>query len=418
MILIKISLILWCCVLFDQTVVECSGDNVNTVIRHKRVINDGLKGLLLEALELENSFSVLANSSIVTAQYQSLFDRVEGVRSSGFDEDNSQALFYLESVLRSRLIDVNKEPSLIIDLHSYADFLVSEIAKRNKKMPEIQNINDVDLKANLNRQGFKANVNFILTEYHNFVEGIRFAYFPYAACYLESLRQLNSSTSYDNLIAMTTAFTNQLIESKRYIEDLNSRDIRYLGGSEPKDAFCIWKNSEVRDKIRQLFKGEEITLVADVKTATNQLNALKFKQLNLVFRPSNQTVHNRLDRALKYYTIFLDHSGRSAYRFNNHFYQLTTQPMLLFFSYETDQNQKPFHQNGIFTKLRESRPKLSPYTEWTLKLSSSSNSFRRLTRFEQSDIDIELHGSGSYVDESMQICEEEKVSRFYTPTEK
>lgn len=283
----KSTLILWCCVLYHKTIVECHRDNVSE--------RDALKGLMLEAIELENNFSEIEKSSNLTALYQRLFDRVERVRLYGNNEDDERALSNLKLISRNRLIDVEEEPSLIVDLDSYASLVVTKIDLRNRMIPAIENINDVDLQTNLNLLRFRANRNFMLSEYYHYVEGFQLAYFPYAVCYLESLRQPNSSTAYDNLITMT--LTKQLNESKRYVEDVKSnlRDVTYLGGREQEDAFYIWKNPDVLDKIRQLFKGEKITLVADLKTATNQLNALKFNKLDFVFRSSDQTVESIQD---------------------------------------------------------------------------------------------------------------------------
>ena len=62
--LVSITLVVWCCVLYDKTIVNGKMDK------------DLVNGLVLEALELENNFSELQKSTNVTALYQRLFDKV------------------------------------------------------------------------------------------------------------------------------------------------------------------------------------------------------------------------------------------------------------------------------------------------------------------------------------------------------
>lgn len=423
--LIHLTLMLWCCVLFNKATVDCHPHSNCPINRHKRLISektsekDLVKGLVLEALELENNFSELKKSSNGTALYQSLSDRVNGVRLHDGNQDNERALSHLRSILRYKLIDMKEESSLIIDVESYANHVASTIDLRMGTIPGITNINDMDLKNDLNELRFRANGNFALNEYRRYVEGFRFTYFPYAACYLESLQIPATPTAYDNLDAITSAITDHLNEAKRHIEDMKSsmRDVTYLEGKEPDDALYTWKSADIRDEISRLLKGEQITLVADVKTATKQLNALKFNKLDLIFRSSNQTIHNQLGDAVKAFMIHLKHNGQSAFRYNDHFYHVDSMPMKMFFTFEKTKRGDPVMRNAVYTKLRDSRPKLSPYTEWELKLTDSRTRFHRLAPFEQLDIDIELHGSGSYAEDDLPSCIEESLSKFYTQME-
>lgn len=303
-------------------------------------------------------------------------------------------------------------------MESYAGLVGLNIELTNRKIPAITNIRDADVASNLNQLRRTAKGNFALNEYRRYVEGFRLAYFPYAVCYLESLQIPATPTAYDNLDAITSTITDHLKDAKRYIEEIKSttRDVTHLEGNKPEDAFYIWKNADIRDKISRLFKGEKISLVAEANTAAKQLNAVKFNKVDVIFRSSNQTIHNQLGEAVKAYLIILNHSGQSTFRYNDHFYHVRSMPMKMFFTFEKTDKGDPVTRNAVYTKLRDSRPVLSPYTEWEIQLIDLHNDVRyeNLTPLEQLDIDIELHGSGSYVEDGLQLCKEEELSKFYS----
>ncbi|KAG4066487.1 hypothetical protein HA402_007123 [Bradysia odoriphaga] len=402
--LLHLTLIVWCSVIYDKATVEATLDK------------DLVNGLVLEASELENNFFELQKSANVTALYQSLIDKIERVRGT---RDNDRALVHLVATLRYQLADKDvKDPNLIFDVESYADLVISSIELRNRETPEINICGHTDLTNKLNQLRRIAKGNFALNEYRRFVEGFQLTYFPYAVCYLESLQIPTTPTAYDNLDDITSTISEHLNDTKRFIEEikLNVRDVTFSEEHKPEDALYIWKNADIRDKISRLFKGEAITLVADVKTATKQHNALKFNKVDLVFRSSNQTVHNELGNVIREYLIFLRHSGQSAFRYNNHFYHVESAPLQMSFTFEKTDRGDPVNRNFVYNKISGNRPVLSPFTDWKLLLIDLTNSvhFETLMPFERLEFDIELHGSGSYVEDDMVLCKEEKLSTFYT----
>lgn len=194
-----------------------------------------------------------------------------------------------------------------------------------------------------------------------------------------------------------------------------------LDNNDPEEAFYVWKNADVQNEIKRLFAGEKVKFFADIKQSrNNSYNAIKFNAIDLVFRSSNNITNGNLNEILNYFEVhFIVHSGVSDFRCNNYFYKITSQPALIMFSLAKNEHQIPLFRNGVYSKLKENRPMLSPYTLWEIQLEVMNphihgKRFRNLDSFVD-QVDMELHGTGEYISENASICNNSNLAKFYMP---
>lgn len=386
-------------------------------------INDkaSLSEWVLEALELERNCNKQKASVNMIPLYRSLSQRIRKAgKSKSQNEENSRVNQYLNRILQQKLGDLRfeKNPQLYLMNLSYAESITNSIEYGNGDVPIIT---DAELQNNLNELRFLINGNHILSIYHRAIEQFKISYFPFAVDYLKDLRLPAKTSAYDNLDHIIAATINKLKMLSRSIDRIRSTEemwaINNYDGRDPKDAFYIWKNEDYRNEIRSLFEGKMIRLLANVKQATKQFNAIKFKTIDLVFRSPNETINDQLKDVLKSFQVRFEHPGQSLFRCNDIFYELISEPMSVTVSFEKDKHFSPMAYSGNYLILRHNDPILSPYTMWKIQLQEMDRPIRNMSdliQFGELDINIELHGVGTFIEENATICENKKLGNFYT----
>ncbi len=380
-----------------------------------------LKGLVSEAYELEKNYFDLKNSINVTTLYQSLIGRMKTLKRV---PDDHNAMLHLEKMFNYKLNDIKIKYSLIYDIEAFIEVINMSIDLRNRMIRAISNVNDVELQNSLNQLRFGVNGNFIITEFYHVIKWFRIAYFPFAVDYLENYSMPKSLSSYNDLEDITifaTSRLNVLIQSMWEIKSNNGdimMNINYIDYTSPDDAIFIWKHSDFRDKIVDLFAGKKVTLLSDVKES--QYNAMKYNTVDIAFRSSDQTVNDRLNNLLQAFDLKLVNTGVSATRCDNQFYQITTDPYPIVTSFSRNANGIPMSRLMTYDKLRDSPPTLSPYTVWDVQILeinewyANHRNISELAAFGRYDFDIELHGTGKYIQDNVPICNSRKLGRFYS----
>ncbi|KAJ6641396.1 hypothetical protein Bhyg_06335 [Pseudolycoriella hygida] len=380
-----------------------------------------LKAMVMEVFELEKNFIELKEKIDLTPFYKRLSHRLETIQPYFFGTDR-EGLFKLQEILEHKLFDFDSDSGLIVDVRGFAEIIVPKIERSGNRIAMITVMRDEELKNALNNLTLSVNENFVLNEYSRAIKGFQLSYFPYAANYLENYRLPTSPSSYNDindLVKATTKKLNTLAENIGRVIPHNALIMKkhFVNSANPMSALYIWKNEDIRDKIRKLFDGEKISLLADVKKSTDRFNLFKFNTIDLVFRSSDPSVNSKLNRTLRHFEIDASYVGPSNFRCNNHFYQLKCDPTLIFFSYEKSRrDQGPVMKNGVYVKLKENDAVLSPYTLWEFSLNADFNTnkhFRELAQFSHENIDIELHGTGTYLLENSPVCENNNLAKFY-----
>ncbi len=396
-------------------------------IDENRLLNekDTLKGLLREACELEKNYFELKKTIKMKPLYKRLFVRVKRLKINVLKEDDKRVLTHLRLNLRNKLTDLREDDGNIFNLEEYNEATIEAINLRSYRPSEITTINDTELQNSLNQLMLGVNGNYILEKYHHVIEGFRLAYFPFAVDYLESFNLPVSPSSYNDLEDIGISTTNRLkslSQSIQYIKWNNGdimMNLNYIDYTSPTHSLYIWKNSDVRDEIRELFSGKRVKLLADVKESPTYYNGMKYKTVDIVFRSSDQTVNDQLNTALQSFMLKLTNTGISATRCDNNFYHITTDPLEIVTSFIKDENGVPLTRIQTYDMMRNSQPALSPYTMWEVQIIEDTyeEDFRNISElasFGQYDFDIELHGTGKYVQNDVPICNNKKLAKFYS----
>lgn len=391
-------------------------------------INDeySLDEFLMEACELEKNYFELKKLVDLVSMYQRLSKRIKSLESHRLTKNDRIALSRLGHILSMKLDNLREYDGLIVNIESFTKLFAEHIKTKNELV--LPNLNISELRNNLKLLQFGVYGNYFLDTYYYIIEGFQLTFFPFAVDYLKMYRLPTSFLSYEDLNAIALATTNNLNTLSQSIDAINSNHARIVKNKNSidktnrEDAFYTWKNYDVREKIRKLFAGEKITLLADVKQTKNRFNSIKFNTIELVFRLSelseqNDFFNDRFNYILEVLEVKFNHTGVSTFRCNDNFYQMTTEPIFILSSFAKDTSKIPLSRNLVYDMLRENRPVLSPYTLWEIQLSGVNErdavNFDVLEPFVEL-VDIELHGTGKYIRENASICENENLAKFYS----
>lgn len=403
----------------DQSIDEiakATNDDRETLTAFLRFENDIYSELIpmVDALqeEIDNIERNIANKSSVALnmvrwKFLNIFHKVRkklGDAVSRFDVTSS---------IKESLVRIGEAINLIINIfdriQQYQDD--SKLANYLADL-QLANYEYLDVKPQTQEDIIELkhylHANLILSQCYRAINAFKQAMFPYAVDYLDIYGFPNdfNTKNFDDIIAIAT---NKMISLKERITVYNSTVINgndmfthlahFDNDHNSRGPFYVWKNAEVRNKIEQLFDGEKIYFDADIMKSDTR-NAVKFNVIDLKFNSNNQTIDDQLNKVLQQFQVSLTHMGESDYGCNNVFYTISSDPLTIEFNF-TEKNRPPTDRNIAYDKLMNGIKMLSPYTLWTIQLSTGS--FQRLKPFAGL-VDIELHGHGQYVKENATIC--------------
>lgn len=248
--------------------------------------------------------------------------------------------------------------------------------------------------------------NIILERHDCAVRAFKQHKFPFAQLFFSQFDL--SATNNLNLLR-----ENARVQVKKIMEKLNLDDATVSEASnniiQDSDGtttlFYTWTNDEIKNEIADLFDEKEVTLNADITKKLNK-NAVKFKEIELVFKLANEANQNQLDSLLEYYFLNLTVGGNTYYRCNNDIYYCSNdENIVIYYSLKKSSNGKPETSNETYLKIKNGqRFFLSPYSLWHVTLqveptkrSMYQNIIQNLKTFKNEIIDIELRGRGQYV---------------------
>ncbi|KAG4079571.1 hypothetical protein HA402_012655 [Bradysia odoriphaga] len=382
---------------------------------------NSLRGLLLEACELEKRFFELKETINLIPFYRQLYDRVENYNPPREDEDEKHARWRLRSIIEFKLNDVEREDNLIVNLEVYTTVALSIMNIRNQRLSTMPQFSDEYLQNRLNQLQFEVNGKFMLEEYEHVIKAFQLTYFPFAVQFFETYNMSTSLSDYKNLDDIYFGATNKISSLDSTVQRIQQKNeeimmnLNYIDYNSPMNAFFVWNHSDIHDSVHKLLAGEKITLLADIKRSRRRYNAMKFNKIDLYFRSSDEDVTDRLNIALQRFEVQLTHNGVSSYRCNNNFYQIVTAPLSLYFSFKKDKHDVPLTRVGTYDMLLHNQPVLSPYASWEIQIvSHRGKDVSQLARFNAFPIDIELHGTGKFVAEDVPICDNDDLAKAFT----
>lgn len=92
--------------------------------------------------------------------------------------------------------------------------------------------------------------------------------------------------------------------------------------------FCIWKHNEIKNEVKKLLQGKNITLKADITKGLNQ-NAVKFKEISIRFKMINENEQQEFDKVLENFSLSVTMIGNNYYRCGTKFYYISHDEIII-----------------------------------------------------------------------------------------
>ncbi|XP_065346921.1 uncharacterized protein LOC135944106 [Cloeon dipterum] len=175
--------------------------------------------------------------------------------------------------------------------------------------------------------------------------------------------------------------------------------------------FYSWHQADHAEQIGRFLRGERVNFVADVRH-TNAYNAAKFFKIGLNITVPGVPLHS----LLSYLELEMVHGGDNHFRCGNRFYAIAAEPLTFSQTFERGEFGQPVSQNAVSSKFAQTEIPFSPYSLWTMQIKSGRNpdsrsKLREIAKYANK-ASLELHGSGSYVEEGAPICDEDLPKYF------
>lgn len=314
------------------------------------------------------------------------------------------------------------EQAVLLNINLYSEISYFQEQKRlgdyisklhTVPLQKVGNISNIKLATTLSQLDRQIHLDLLLFQYRIGLAAFQQWVFPFADMYLRDLMipptfpTLNISDAGQLLTNRVTTLTQRLNDYKTQIVGghdtflLHNRFSSSLKSSRP---FYTWKSERWEDSIRDFLAGEEVQLLADIGSSPGGKDAVKFTEIELNFKFSEENSKRESDfmDELKHFGVSLIHSGLSYYRYKEEVFLIWGQNVTLRYNFEKSEGRYT-GRNGVVEKLRKGDFLLSPYAMWTMRLyrvNGNEGSFKNLQRFAPL-IDLELEGTGTYVDDKV-----------------
>ncbi|XP_043479699.1 uncharacterized protein LOC122509588 [Leptopilina heterotoma] len=272
---------------------------------------------------------------------------------------------------------------------SSAQFL-SDIAEVSH---QITNVRDKELRNSVTDLMHTHYANDIIDEYKKWVVSFKQYTFPFIKEYpdITEPETLNIVHPLEraNLIVEKLKYL-QAYLGKRRAEAQYFTTMAKFGSNGPLPSFYTWNSSRHSTEIGEILEGKTVKLFADIHDFKT-LNAVKFRDINILFTSSNATLNAELWDDLSSFSVKLIHNGDSYYRCNDELH--------LFKSGEHNFGIKFFmSRKKRFTDYGQLDYVLSPFATWTISLwdNLGKGDFNLLSKYV-SKVNIELIGDGEFL---------------------
>ncbi|OXA61782.1 uncharacterized protein LOC110848098 [Folsomia candida] len=309
--------------------------------------------------------------------------------------------------------------TLLIDLYDFIEKyedqskLVDYIAAVNSKDVLTVGITDLETASWINLVTQASKSNLLIEQYDKFMTSFKQWVFPFANKYLAKFTLPDSLQLTDKNSSFLVSKLNEKIstlkqdldtyQSSIVKEDTNLITLEFDPKFTSGYAFYVWENERWNAAIRSLLKGAPITLTANSEYGVKKgFAAVKFVIAEISLRSKVKREQGKLDDLLKHFKVEMVHSGVSRYQFGGESYQIPGPNITIAYHFERDPDTHlRLGRNEVYKKFAAGDSIMSPYTLWTFQLflASDTASFSDLEVYADY-VDLELVGSGVYVDEA------------------
>ncbi|EGG23638.1 hypothetical protein DFA_05772 [Cavenderia fasciculata] len=340
-----------------------------------------------------------------------------------------QSLPILRDYLNKNLLALaNQQETFAKISHAERKYQVITIGNDYKKvMKEISKVSEI---IKLSKNGLEPFINILqdikqyirismeindkTEEYKDHIQMVNFM----ANVINPSSDQVNSSHSYIQLLSIETRLNMvlELLESdihviNSFIKQGVSRIRSNITDNIRKHQFTVYDpyyrwdktHPHFKESMINLFKGDPINMYSSIDRS--QYSSTKLKTVQLVIsHKSNAQLSKAIQSSLSSSKVSfsLKHSGDSYYKFDNNLYLVSNEPCT--FKYCLSSDNQMISLNATAERLGQSEPLLSPYTNWTFKLTNLPT-LEKITNLlsvvdnDFSELELLLIGNGQYVDD-------------------
>lgn len=288
--------------------------------------------------------------------------------------------------------------------------------------PNSVNIRDSRLRDLVLQIKYLLQTNIVMDQYEIAIHSFKQHLFPFAHIYLETFNLPTGLKAND-----TTTIIRRAVDEISYIQDqtkfldisIGKFDREIFGNidfnsnnSSIAVPFYTFRSREYKEDIKNLLKGEEIMIKADIKNAFNQ-NAVKFNEIgiNLKLVDGKAGEQSKLNAELEKFGVRMTMVGHNYYRCSNKFYYLPVDDnCVIEYSFKRNIDGKPIKYNDVYRKLSDKNYFLSPYAMWKIKLvnifddfelknqsvQSTPNAFNVLYGYADESMNLDIFGRGQY----------------------
>lgn len=180
--------------------------------------------------------------------------------------------------------------------------------------------------------------------------------------------------------------------------------------------FFVWRHADFKIEIAKILSGETVTLNADILSAPTQYNAIKFSKIIFDFRFADKSKQAAFYKVLHGLRFQMDMVGYNYYCCDKRIYYVPNDSVVtLIYEYHIVNNKVDI--KGLYPSVLRSRPYLSPYNTWQLKISDEDSGWiGKLKQFIGEEIDLQVIGFGSETmneADGKAVCYDDAVKKNY-----
>lgn len=304
--------------------------------------------------------------------------------------------------------------------------LANYIANVNSADSNSIKVEDPKLQSAINYLELILNCNIVIQQYQIAVDSFKQYVFPLAHLFLKELvlpSYLDYGKDLGSLVIKAETQISHIQTKLNEYRNTAKRYHAYVGSGQfnskfrSTKPFFVWDKNTYKDMISALFSGESVTAYTDVRKSLPRYDAIKFTEIEINFKASDETTQTILTNVLKDFNIEAHHMGNSYYRSKDQIFLLTSGELDFSYGLEKDSRGQLIHTNEVIEQVKNGDAMLSPYATWKLQLKHISEdnpqAFDVLKQYARL-VDIELIGRGHYVNKA-KLDIDIKIEQYYTP---
>lgn len=269
------------------------------------------------------------------------------------------------------------------------------------------------LKAAISDLRLKIKSNLLLEKYGNALYAYKQHNFPFVAELLNQfdlaphMQHNDIQSMKSNAIRYIKGMQNSLqlnqMNVSKYSKYIHTNE-KFNSNTKDSTPFYVWSGNQFANDFEKLLSGTEIELKADIRKGLSH-NAVKYNDIGIHIKFRNDTKQMEFDAIIPNFRLTMNTTGHNYYRCNDQFYYIPMEDQVSFsYTLRRDQN-KWTNPNEHYNLIKTNHAFLSPYVMWSIKLTREKDgiSFDSFQNFDYENIDLELVGEGSYVENDVEL---------------